>query len=191
MKDKILNLRKNGYTYNEIIKELGCSKSTVSYYCRKNGISRYDNSIKISNDLIEKMQLYYNECNSSRKVSKKFNVSRNQVSKYVKLNSKKTSTKTEDDKRKSSVKSVIYWRQRAKIKLVEYKDGKCIVCGYNRCIQSLHFHHTDPREKDFTISGKTLSLEKMKKEVDKCILVCSNCHTEIHNNIINVNDYIK
>jgi predicted HNH restriction endonuclease len=36
------------------------------------------------------------------------------------------------------------------------------------------------QEKDFSISGKTLSFEKMKKEVDKCILVCSNCHSEIH-----------
>ena len=47
-------------------------------------------------------------------------------------------------------------------------------------IKSLQFHHINDKEKDFTISGKTKALEIMKKEVDKCILECSNCHGEIH-----------
>ena len=71
------------------------------------------------------------------------------------------------------------WRKRAKIKLVEYKGGCCIRCGYNKSYVALEFHHKDPNSK----SGKSWSLDRLKKEVDKCILVCSNCHSEIHEEI--------
>jgi len=74
-------------------------------------------------------------------------------------------------------------RQRLKEKLVSYKGGKCECCGYDKCIGALHFHHKNPKEKDFTIGGKSISLEKLKTEVDKCVLVCSNCHSEIHEEI--------
>ncbi len=72
-------------------------------------------------------------------------------------------------------------RKRLKERLVEYKGGKCEICGYNRCISALEFHHLDPSQKDFAIcSGDVKSYETMRKEVDKCILVCANCHREIH-----------
>ena len=68
-----------------------------------------------------------------------------------------------------------------KRKCVEYKGGSCIICGYNKCNAALEFHHLDPNEKDFEISSKlTSSWEKIQQELDKCILVCSNCHGEIH-----------
>jgi hypothetical protein len=71
-----------------------------------------------------------------------------------------------------------------KEKAVEYKGGKCEYCGYNKCLGSLHFHHKDPKEKDFGISQyKKLDYDKLKKELDKCILVCANCHGEIHEKI--------
>lgn len=73
------------------------------------------------------------------------------------------------------------YRSDLKEKLVEYKGGKCEVCGYSKCIEALEFHHLDPAEKEFGVSSYTsLSFEKAKKEVDKCILVCANCHREIH-----------
>lgn len=66
-------------------------------------------------------------------------------------------------------------------KALEYKGGKCCVCGYNKCNRALHFHHLDPSKKDFTVSqGKGKSWENIKAEIDKCVLVCSNCHIEIH-----------
>lgn len=65
---------------------------------------------------------------------------------------------------------------------IEYKGGKCERCGYNRCIEALEFHHLNPEEKDFQFSGNgnCKSWNTVKKELDKCILVCSNCHREIH-----------
>jgi hypothetical protein len=73
------------------------------------------------------------------------------------------------------------WRNRVKIRLIEYKGGKCSVCGYDKPIPSAYdFHHLDPIEKDFNISAKSLSFDRLKEEVDKCVLLCKNCHAEIH-----------
>lgn len=75
-------------------------------------------------------------------------------------------------------------RRREKLKelAVEYKGGKCERCGYCKCLKALEFHHVDPNEKEFGIGAKghTKSFEKIKIEIDKCILVCANCHREIH-----------
>ena len=70
--------------------------------------------------------------------------------------------------------------------MIDYKGGKCQICGYNKCANALEFHHLDPTLKDFTISGGTRSFNSLKSEVDKCILVCSNCHREIHAGLINI-----
>lgn len=72
-------------------------------------------------------------------------------------------------------------RKKIKLKAIEYKGGKCCKCGYDKCIEALEFHHLNPFEKKFAISGKghTKSWEKVKEELDKCDLVCANCHREI------------
>lgn len=71
-------------------------------------------------------------------------------------------------------------RRKIKIKAVEYKGGKCQECGYDKCIGAMDFHHLDPQEKDFTISGNAGKWENIKKELDKRILLCKNCHAEHH-----------
>lgn len=76
--------------------------------------------------------------------------------------------------------------KKLKIKAVEYKGGKCELCGYNKCISALDFHHLDPTQKDFGISDqsrKKSTWEIIQPELDKCILVCSNCHRELHHNL--------
>ena len=68
---------------------------------------------------------------------------------------------------------------------IDYKGSKCCICNYNKCQQALEFHHLDPSKKEFTISNcKLTSFNKIIKELDKCILVCANCHAEIHGGII-------
>ena len=66
--------------------------------------------------------------------------------------------------------------------LVEYKGGKCEKCGYHKCIQALEFHHRNPEEKKFALSkiSPSISLTELAAEVDKCILLCANCHRELH-----------
>lgn len=64
----------------------------------------------------------------------------------------------------------------------ESKGGKCLICGYNRCSAALDFHHRDPKQKDFSLSvrGLTRSWENIQKEIKKCVLICANCHREVH-----------
>lgn len=88
--------------------------------------------------------------------------------------------------RKCRVEAVQKRRALIKEKAIQYKGGKCSICGYDKYIGALEFHHLNPNEKDFGIGQKgfTRSWEKVKEELDKCILVCANCHREIHAGII-------
>lgn len=65
---------------------------------------------------------------------------------------------------------------------IEYKGGKCEKCGYDRCPGALTFHHVNPNDKLFTIGdvAHRKNWEIIKKELDKCILLCANCHFELH-----------
>ena len=67
----------------------------------------------------------------------------------------------------------------------DYKGGKCELCGYHKCSRALSFHHLDPRKKSFGLSDKglTRSWQKIKKEIEKCVLICANCHMEVHEGI--------
>ena len=69
--------------------------------------------------------------------------------------------------------------------VVNYKGSRCKICGYNKCSEALEFHHLSSSGKDFGISdrGYTRSWAKIKEELDKCILVCANCHREIHSGV--------
>lgn len=73
-------------------------------------------------------------------------------------------------------------RQKIAKKAVDYLGGKCIKCGYNKDITALEFHHRNPEEKSFAISSCSTSKkwEIVQKELDKCDLLCANCHREIH-----------
>lgn len=77
---------------------------------------------------------------------------------------------------------VINWRTRNKQKLIVLFGGKCKVCGYDKIEfqRVFNFHHLNPEEKEFLISGKTISWKSMLEETEKCILLCSNCHSELH-----------
>jgi 5-methylcytosine-specific restriction endonuclease McrA len=72
--------------------------------------------------------------------------------------------------------------QNLKRQMVEYKGGECVRCGYKKYFGALEFHHLNPSEKDFNPSSlKRYKFDdRIKNELDKCILVCSNCHREIH-----------
>ena len=62
---------------------------------------------------------------------------------------------------------------------IAYKGGKCERCGYDKCNAALEFHHLDPTQKD-PMGLRKFGLQSLIKEIDKCILLCSNCHREEH-----------
>lgn len=89
----------------------------------------------------------------------------------------------------STAEHVKAWRRRTKEKLVEAMGGKCVTCGYNNCFNALEFHHLDPTQKDFSfgkIRANAKSWESIVVEVKKCVLLCANCHREVHAGILNV-----
>jgi 5-methylcytosine-specific restriction endonuclease McrA len=79
-------------------------------------------------------------------------------------------------------RAVALRRKAIKLKALKYKGKKCIFCQYDRYEGALEFHHKNSITKEFGIGqkGYTRAWDKVKKELDKCILVCSNCHKEVH-----------
>lgn len=71
-----------------------------------------------------------------------------------------------------------------KLTLIRLRGGLCEVCGYNRNYAALEFHHSDPATKEFQLDLRSLSNRRWDsclEEATKCLLLCSNCHAEIHN----------
>jgi hypothetical protein len=71
-----------------------------------------------------------------------------------------------------------------KKQLIEICGGSCVDCGYKKNISALEFHHLDPNKKSFGIDLRQCSCtkwEKLIEEVNKCVLICANCHRERHN----------
>lgn len=83
------------------------------------------------------------------------------------------------------------WRRSIKAQAVAHFGGKCIICGYDRCLRSLTFHHINPKEKEFSISRLFKSWKKTLPELEKCALVCSNCHGEIHDGLISLQQVLQ
>lgn len=81
--------------------------------------------------------------------------------------------------------NVAEWRRRAKRRLVEAAGGACALCGYDRYLGGLQFHHVDPATKCFSISreGVTRSFAELEREAAKCVLLCGNCHAEVEEGI--------
>jgi len=85
-------------------------------------------------------------------------------------------------------KAVTERRRKLKQMLIEYKGGVCAVCGYRKYAGAFDLHHLDHTKKEFGLSvrGLTRSWEKLKAEADKCVLVCANCHREIHSGTVDI-----
>lgn len=79
-------------------------------------------------------------------------------------------------------------RRRVKRRLLDEAGGRCVLCGYDRCVASLHFHHLDPETKSFAlgITGVTRSLEAARAEARKCVVLCANCHGEVESGLADV-----
>ncbi len=90
-------------------------------------------------------------------------------------------------------KAVIKRRKKIREMAVAYKGGQCQLCSYDRCLAALEFHHPDPVQKDFSISadGSTRSWARVRLEIEKCVLLCANCHREVHAGITQLSRAIE
>lgn len=79
-------------------------------------------------------------------------------------------------------------RTRVKAALVAEAGGVCRLCGYDRCLRALEFHHLDPKTKSFGLAyqGQSRSLARARLEAAKCVLLCSNCHMEVEAGLVSL-----
>ena len=87
-----------------------------------------------------------------------------------------------------------HWRENTKARIVKAFGGSCCICNYNKCNDALELHHIDPTTKDFSIGfimSHIISWKRICEELKKCIMVCSNCHKEIHANLTDLPENTK
>lgn len=153
----------------DIAKETNLSQSTVRYWLKKYNLKTNKN---INNIVIE--NFLEKECGTCKKVLKL-----DEFYKHSNTGKCKKSCKNCENYKASEL------RREKKIKMVVYKGGKCEKCKLK--LQDTHpavfeFHHIDPNEKDKSfVKIKNWSWNKIKKELDKCMLLCANCHRIEHN----------
>ena len=102
-------------------------------------------------------------------------------------------TGTTSSQRRNSLryKNLKSWRLRTKDRIIKSLGGKCVCCGYDKCSSAMETHHLDPDGKDGLISKRVtnaVSWSKIVIELRKCVLVCANCHREVHAGIAVVPD---
>lgn len=153
-KEKLIELVNNGYSRKQVSEELGIGYSTVYKY-----MSKYNLTFKTKAGILK------HNCNTCGETDpEQFYQSR-------KIQCKKCFNIECGEKLKKQ-----------KLRAVEYKGGECQHCGYKKSVAALEFHHKDPTEKD-PQWRMGWSWERLQKEIDKCILLCANCHREEHERI--------
>lgn len=182
LKEKILELKFDGKSHKEIAKILECSLSSVVYHCKEYPeLKILPNALynKIDPKTQELIIIMFSECGMNcKEIGEILKLPKNQIKSFYarKLNG---TIKRKSVSNSSSYGCVKRRRKRLKLLGVLYLGGKCSVCGFCDDICVLEFHHT--RDKKFTISQKgNSSWDAWKKELDKCILLCSNCHQQQH-----------
>jgi DNA-binding CsgD family transcriptional regulator len=181
MKNEVISLRNQGKTYDEISSILGISKATISYHCSKIGLGNEirQKSKPLSDETIQSL-IDFSKSHTVSECADEFKIHKSTVRKYI---NKKRVIQKPEELRRNNYERVKNRRQLHKKMAVDYKGGKCERCGYDKCIWALSFHHKDPSQKDFIISQySTFKWEKIQKELDKCMLLCNNCHSEEHYN---------
>lgn len=154
-KEIFISLIEKGFSTREIGKELDKSQTTVRYWLKK---------YNLKTCIFKKY--------SSLKIKCKYckTIDNNQF--YGRYNT---------ECKKCLNKRLYNLSRGKKIRAVIYKGGRCNNCGYNKCIAALDFHHLSPVEKDPNFNTMLYwKWERIKKEIDNCVLLCSNCHRELH-----------
>ena len=102
---------------------------------------------------------------------------------WVKNNPEKNKEMKLRYSKKNRIKILKYQKQfyKEKKKYIDnYKISKgCSICGYNKCAEALCFHHNG--DKEFDIASGRQNSEQLEEEMNKCIVLCFNCHQELHN----------
>ena len=166
----LANLVAQGLTQREIATAVGRSTGTVRYWLRQHGLDA------------EQRQLRRGRAEARRGGSTELRCPQHGSTTHVLERSGRV--------RCLKCRSEAVSRRRRKVKelLVAEAGGHCQLCGYDRCLAALQFHHVDPAQKSFGLGSRGLarSIDKARAEVAKCALLCSNCHAEVESGLISV-----
>lgn len=170
-KEILEQLISEGLSLSQIGERLGTYGSKVRYQLIKYNLKTLHKRPEKQIPYEERTVSTCAECNETKSLTE-FYVSKKHGKKvpwsYCKICSRSQSNKS---------------RESGKSLAVQYKGGKCSNCGYNRCESALDFHHMDPSKKEHEINiliKNRVQFDSLKKELDKCVLLCSNCHREHH-----------
>jgi len=158
----------NGKSLNKISKETGKSLTTIRYWVKKYGILFETKNFSSQGTKNYGEFRFCPKCKTECQISEFYN-RRGKIGGSVYC-------------KKCTTEQVVERTKKLKQEMVNYKGGCCQLCGYDKYIGALDFHHIDPKQKDFTIAHVRQYKfdDVIKNELDKCLLVCSNCHREIH-----------
>lgn len=162
-RDQLLALVDLGLTIRAIAESLGVSQSTVRYWMAKFDLRTQRHRASRHFGVDEKPAAIVDDC------------PRHGRTEYVLEGRGAYRCK------RCRSEAVSRWRQRLKETLIAEAGGACVLCGYARHPAAMHFHHLDPRTKEFSLSqeGVTRSLARARAEAEKCVLLCANCHAEV------------
>jgi len=170
--EDLQKLIEQGLSTRAIAKKCDCAQTTVNYWLKKYNL-KTKNTYYQDGDLDK----ICNSCGILQPVGN--------FSKRKDRNSRPVSY----CKSCEAIQGILRRKER-KLKFIDYKGGKCESCGYCKSLSALEFHHIYPDKKEFTISAKRSLNEETKKELDKCKLLCSNCHREAHDELVNAKYYL-
>jgi transposase len=164
-RDRLAPLVASGMTLEAIAAELQVGVNTVRYWIRRHGLPR---PIVVRRENLDRT--LRSGCRTVVRTCAKHG----ETSFIVENNGRVRC-------RKCRMERVAEWRRRAKRRLVAEAGGRCQLCGYDRCMAALEFHHLDPNAKAFALSmrGAARAFEELRKEASKCVLLCANCHAEV------------
>jgi DNA-binding transcriptional ArsR family regulator len=168
-RDTLVRLVDEGLTTRQIAEELGLSQSTIRHWLRRHGLrthrARRPNSAGIRGTDPDRQVMM-----CARHGESLFWLDIRGIYRCLRCRSE----------------AVTRRRRRLKELLVAEAGGRCQLCGYERCIGALQFHHRDSTTKRFGVGerGLTRSLATLREEAAKCILLCANCHSEVEAGIV-------
>lgn len=134
--NQILALREEGKTFAEIQKITGCCTKTISKYCKEAGLS--ENPKKVDNitpEFLKEIQERYNEVGNLKKVAKEYHITPTRL-----REAGLQVVHPQKDYSERTITPQASCAQKTKLKAIEYKGGKCQICGYNKSIRALTFH---------------------------------------------------
>ena len=171
-RERLVELVNRGMTIAEIAAAVGLSKGTVQHWMRRYGLRTVSAASRRSAEVTQAAR-------AAGKLAITMRCPRHGSTDFILEGRGYYRCK------RCRADSVVRRRKRLKQILVEEAGGCCAVCGYNRSVRALQFHHLEPENKRLGLSGQgvTHSLATLRAEAKKCVLLCSNCHAEVEDGV--------